>query len=65
MYSSDKKILHKSSFLLVILVLFAGAEMNTDVFGSIPSALAESYCPSPSVEQIKSKELGCVLISFY
>ncbi len=67
MYSSSKQKLLKSSspLVILILVLFVGAETNTDVFGSIPSVSTDSYCTSPSVEQIKSKELGCVLISFY
>lgn len=67
MYFSNKQNLHKSSSSLVILILilFVGVDTNTDVFGSIPSVSTDSYCTSPSVEQIKSEELGCVLISFY
>mgnify|MGYP006951085123 CR=1 FL=1 len=67
MYSSNKQNLHKSSSSLVILILilFVGEDTNTDVFGSIPSVDTDSYCTLPSVEQIKSKELGFVMISFY
>lgn len=63
MYSSNKKITQIQLFACdFYLLFFVGAKVNRDVSGSTRSADADSYCTSLSVEQIKSKELGCVLI---
>lgn len=59
MYSSNKQDLHKSSSLFVIFILLSAVsakKTNADVFGGFSSMGTGSYCTSPSVEQIKSKD---------
>jgi len=50
--------------VILILPLFVGAEINTDEFGSIPSADADSYTPHLRCSRSKAKSLDVCWFHF-